>query len=281
MRRLLLYFILLAGPGMAVAESTPFTIERSEVIKITSKDNVREYQLFVKTPRSYKSEKNKKYPLVFVNDGPSSFPLVSSITRQMSSGRVIEEPIIVGISYDKKTTWRISRTRDYTPTKSLNEKNRHSDQAREYSGRANEYLLFIETEVMPFLSREYRIDPDKKVYIGHSLGGLFGGYVLKTNPDLFDYYIMSDPSFWYHNGSIFRVQSQTSSKQLSVFISSQRAPAVNDCTLCMAKNAKKFSDELKSSLPDASIEYRVMENEIHETIQAPTISQGLLHFFRK
>ena len=264
-----------------LAETKPFTIERSEVITITSENNERQYQLYIKTPRSYSSEDNKSYPLIFLNDGHYSFPLVSSITRQMSGGGVIEEPIIVGISYDKKTSWQIARTRDYTPTKSLNEKNRHSDEAREHSGGAKEYLLFIEEELLPFLRKKYRINTRKEIYAGNSFGGLFGGFILKTKPQLFDYYILSDPSFWYHERSIFNIQSSLSSAKIGILISSQSKGTAKDCILCMAKNAKDFSDDLKASLPAASIEYLVMENEIHETMFPVSISQGLLRFLRK
>jgi len=262
----------------------PFSIERSEVITITSKDNTREYNLFVKTPRSYSSDKKRHYPLIFLNDGSYSFPLVSSITRQMSGGGVIEEPIIVGISYDQKTNWKISRTRDYTPTKSLNEKNRHSDEARKYSGGAGDYLLFIEKELMPFLGEKYRVDPQKKIYAGNSFGGLFGGYVLKTKPHVFDYYLLSDPSFWYHNGSIFDFEGDHSSATPTVLITSQsdRRKDKNDsCTLCMAQNAQRFADSLKSSMPRANIEYLELENEIHETMFPASTSQSLLRFLRK
>ena len=281
MNRLILLFIAMMAPSLALSEKKPFTIERSELITITSENNEREYELYIKTPRSYSSEKDKIYPLVFLNDGHLSFPLASSITRQMSGGGVIEEPIIVGISYDKKTSWQIARTRDYTPTKSLNEKNGYSDDARKNSGGAKDYLVFIEDELIPYLRKKYRINTQKEIYVGHSFGGLFGGFILKTKPHIFDYYILSDPSFWYHNRSILDIQSNLSSIKTNIFISSQGKEAAKDCILCMAKNAKDFSDELKISLPAASIEYFVMENEIHETMYSRSIAQGLLRFLRK
>jgi predicted alpha/beta superfamily hydrolase len=268
-------------PSLALPEIKPFTIERSEVITITSENNEREYELYIKTPRSYSSEENRSYPLIFLNNGHYAFPLVSSITRQMSGGGVIEEPIIVGISYDKKTSWDISLTRDYTPTKSLNEKNRHSDEARKHSGGADDYLLFIEKELLPFLRKKYRINTQKEIYAGNSFGGLFGGFILKTKPHIFDYYILSDPSFWYHNRSIFDIQSSRSSIKTNILITSQSKETGKDCVPCMAKNAKDFSDNLKASLPAASIEYLIMENEIHETMFPTSISQGLLRFLRK
>ena len=282
MNKLIILLTTLLVPNLVLAE--PFSIERSEVISIISKDNKREYQLFIKTPRSYLSEQNRSYTLIFLNDCSYAFHLVSSITRQMSGGGVIEEPIIVGISYDKKTDWKISRTRDYTPTKSLKEKNRHSDEARKYSGGAKDYLLFIEKELMPFLRKNYRINSQKEIYAGNSFGGLFGGFVLKTKPHTFDYYLLSDSSFWYHNGSIFNFEGDQSDATPTVLITSQNDRSKNTsdgCILCMAKNSKKFSESLKASMPKANIEYLELENEIHETMFPASSSQALMRFLRK
>lgn len=281
MRKILFLLISLILPSLAQSETEPFTIERSEVLTFISADSEREYQLFIKTPRSYAKEEDKSHPLVFLNDGSYSFPLVSSITRQMSGGGVIEEPIIVGISYDKKTSWQVARTRDYTPTKSLLEKNRHSDEARKHSGGADEYLFFIEKELLPFLRKKYRINTQKEIYAGNSYGGLFGGFVLKTKPQTFDYYLLSDASFWYHQRSIFGIKSKESSANVSVLVTSQGKKDTKECGLCMAKNAKEFSDHLRIILPEASIEYLVLENEIHETMFPASVSQGLLRFLRK
>lgn len=270
--------------SLNLAKAKPFSIERSQVRTITSRDGEREYQLFIKTPRSYSSDKNKNYPLIFLNDGSYSFPLVSSITRQMSGGGVIEEPIIIGISYDKKTSWDISRTRDYTPTKSLNEEQRHSDEARKMSGGAAEYLLFIEKELLPYLRKEFRINTQKEIYAGHSFGGLFGGFILKSNPEVFDYYILSDPSFWYHKGSIFDIKHESSLKELHVIVFSQGKPdgdKANNCVQCMAKNAMRFSKILEQELPKATIDFYALKSEIHETIFPTAISQGLIRFLGK
>lgn len=49
----------------------------------------------------------------------------------------------------------------------------------------------------------------------------------------------------------------------------------------MAENSKGFSDDLKFSLPTASIEYLMMEDEVHETMYLRSIAQGLLRFLRE
>ena len=77
---------------------------------------------------------------------------------------------------------------------------------------------------------------------------------------------MSDPSFWYHERSIFNIKSSQFLTKTNILISSQSKGTAKGCSLCMAKNAQDFSDDLKVSLPAASIEYLMIENEIHETM---------------
>ena len=202
----------------------------------------------------------------------------------MSGGGVIEEPIIVGVSYDKKMRWDISRTRDYTPTYSPNEEQSHSKEANLKSGGADNYLLIIENTILPFMRANYRVDRRKEIYAGHSYGGLFGGFILKTKPELFDFYILSDPSFWYHNGSIFGFQQEPSNHNPNVVIFSQARKSElesQNCGQCMAENAENFSNDLKKQLPKAKIEYFELENEIHETVFPISVSRGLRNFLGK
>lgn len=282
MKKFILSLVVLFAPNFTLAEVIPFSIERTHVETIITKD--REYDLFIKTPRFYLKDTEKKYPIIVLSDGSYSFPLVSSITRQMSGGGVIEEPIIVGVSYDKKTRWDISRTRDYTPTYSPNEEQSHSKEANLKSGGADNYLLIIENTILPFMRANYRVDRRKEIYAGHSYGGLFGGFILKTKPELFDFYILSDPSFWYHNGSIFGFQQEPSNHNPNVVIFSQARKSElesQNCGQCMAENAENFSNDLKKQLPKAKIEYFELENEIHETVFPISVSRGLRNFLGK
>ena len=281
MKKITICIALFMFSNLVLAKTERYSIERSEIRTFKSEDGKREYRLFIKTPRSYSSNTDESYPLVFLNDGPYAFPLVSSITRQMSFGGVIEEPIIVGISYDKKTSWDISRARDYTPTHSPNEKNGHSEKSKKYSGGASDYLQLFNEELLPYLRSEFRIDQRKEIYAGHSFGALWGGFVLKTKPETFDHYILSDPSIWYHNRSILDIKYQPSLREMNVIVFSQGKDKGDDCGSCMRKNAREFKKHLKQVIPKATIEYHEFEHEIHETIFPTAVSQGLKRILKK
>lgn len=140
---------------------------------------------------------DKKYIVAYVLDGDrSKFLEVSGIAQSMHSAfnlkLQIPELIIV-------STENTDRTRDFTPTNSLNYLDREDITAFKSSGKANNFMNFIEKELMPNINKDFRA-VTQNMLIGHSMGGLFALNCLLENPNLFRYYLLIDPSwFWDHN----------------------------------------------------------------------------------
>jgi len=88
------------------------------------------------------------------------------------------------------------RTRDLTPTPS-----RHF----EGSGHAADFIEFVDSELRPWLIDRHPAAADQMTYFGHSLGGLFGVYSLLTATSTFDRYIVSSPSLWWDDETIFDI----------------------------------------------------------------------------
>ncbi|GAB1257491.1 alpha/beta hydrolase-fold protein [Aurantivibrio plasticivorans] len=272
--------ILISSLGMADLPP-PFSIDRSQVVTLDSTLLERRYDLFIQLPESFDENATRRYPFIFINDGNAWFPLATGVVRQLVRSNNIGEVIIVGISYSDEVSWQISRTRDYTPTYAPNETNYHSKEAREHSGGADAYLKFITTEVFPFLGKHYRADLNRKIYAGHSFGGLFGGYVLKKAPSAFDYYILSDPSFWYDKGSIFKIEQNKEDdfqEQVSVLIVSANPDPSKEVSgpLKMKENALDFGEALRSNTKiDIEISNLIFDGETHQTLFPIALSRGL------
>lgn len=283
MKYIALFSFLLLSQFSSQVYAGPYEIERSVVRSITSLDKNRTYDLFIKIPRTYSSNLDQHYPIIILNDGGYAFPLVSSITRQMSGAGKIDEPIIVGISYDKNQDWKISRTRDYTPTNSLDEEQRHSDEARKHSGGADKYLEFISNELLPFLHSNYRINSEKEIYAGHSFGGLFGGFMIKNKPKTFDYYILSDSSFWYDTETIFDQQGLKELRFKDIEINALLMASQPEREKAkMANLTNRFSTLLRALFSiESDIKVEIADGEIHETVFPIAVSRGLLNFLTK
>lgn len=180
-------------------ENQSFDISNSEVITIESTLLQRKYDLYIKMPRGYFEEKNKykKYPILFLNDGPHTFKVAVGVTHFPS----MDKSIIVGISFAHGENGQFSRIRDLTPIIDKTWK-------KYITGGATEYLEFIEKEIFPFLEKKYRIDVNNRILAGHSLGGSFGAWVLLTKPSLFYGYILTSPSLWFNNDYIFDLENE-------------------------------------------------------------------------
>lgn len=180
-----------------------FEIPGSEVREIRSEILGRTYSAYVKLPRSYTDEANKDrtYPVIYLNDGPYTFQVASGLTHLSMSHGAIEEAIVVGISFAEGEQGQASRTRDMTPTIS-------DEFEGTQTGGAADYLKFLEHEFMPHLEQVYRINPKRRTLAGQSFGGLFGIYTLLTKPDLFETYILTSTSFWYDNSVLLDLEAQ-------------------------------------------------------------------------
>jgi predicted alpha/beta superfamily hydrolase len=74
-------------------------------------------------------------------------------------------------------------------------------------GGAERFLAFIRDELQPWVRSRYRVDTEDSVYFGHSLGGLFGTYVLLTRPSTFRKYGIGSPSLWWDDDLMFEYEA--------------------------------------------------------------------------
>ncbi|HSI48048.1 MAG TPA: alpha/beta hydrolase-fold protein [Ideonella sp.] len=159
----------------------------------------RDYELYVSLPKSYASAAGRSYPVVFVTDAPYAFPVTRAIAARVGGhGPALPEFILVGLGYGKGDTPEFSRRRDYTPSA-----NRGAELVSDMPGRAPAfgeaagYRRFLADEVFPFIASHYRADMTRKVFAGHSYGGLLGADMLTSEPGLFQAYVLGSPSLWF------------------------------------------------------------------------------------
>lgn len=257
----------------------PYVLERSEVIDFHAKANGADYEVYIKLPESYAKSSDKKFPLVVLTDGYYAFPLISSINWRMSErNQVYEQSIIVGISYSKGDDVNKSRSRDFTPTFSPNEKF-NTQEAQAESGQANLYVQFIAQELLPYLMSHYSVDPTKKIYAGHSYGGLLGTYILFTQPNLFDYYLIGSPSLWYGNKVMFKFEADYAKKHkdLKAMVFMATGAEEDDPEHGMVNNMLALDKQLQARhYPQLTLITKTIPDEGHLSGYPAFITQGLL-----
>ncbi|MFY8048959.1 MAG: alpha/beta hydrolase [Erythrobacter sp.] len=159
------------------------------------------YQAFIALPPSYATSPGRTYPVVYVTDADYAFPVLRAIGRRMNgAGPRIEEFILVGLSYGKGEDPMASRRRDYTPTA------RGASDAPEAAlhGQSLRYRDYLRDAVLPFVEERFRTMPGKRIYVGHSYGGLLGAQILMSEPAMFSGYVLGSPSFWFDKKHLMR-----------------------------------------------------------------------------
>lgn len=277
------------APPAAVPVPRPLELANTAVHDLPATDAGRRYEIWVDVPASYANGGDRRYPVVFVTDALYSFPLVRSIRNLLGQGgRNIEDFILVGLPPETGLTSKASRSRDYTPSNPLLDPREQS--GTRYSaalyGEAAAYRDYIERQVFPLIAREYRADMDRKVFAGHSLGGLFGSYVLVTKPAMFDAYILGSPSLWFHRHRIDALEQAYADAhddlraRVRMYIGMYETRGSGPRywrTVDMVGDMRAFERRLEArGYPGLSIDSEVIADEDHLTVFPATISRGLL-----
>lgn len=161
--------------------------------RFTSKTIGRDFHIYVMLPEGYAEHPEQRYPTVYLLDGGSLFPLLVGYYRYLFLGEELPPMIVVGISYgsDRYAEGNF-RASDFTAP---------SDE-RDYWGGAGAFQAFLKNELMPRVESTYRSRPDRRIVLGHSLGGQFVLYTAQTEPTLFWGHIASNPAL-HRNQSFF------------------------------------------------------------------------------
>ena len=236
---------------------------------MTEPSTKRVYPLFIKLPRSYESNKDKEYPVSYLMDAWYTFQIASGATRfPMNSGEM-EEAIIVGVSYSKGSEGASSRIRDYTPSKATGWRLR--------TGNADGHAKFIREIVFPYIENNYRAKPLERTFVGNSLGGLFGAYILFEHPDMFDSYIIGSPSVWFDKNHILDSRITKSELPIKVYLSvgSLEQPDFGERE-DMVIGARQLAEKINTqSGEDTLIKFSLIEGARHSTAFPTTLIQGL------
>ena len=146
-------------------------------------------RILVRTPAGYENNKIA-YPVMYMTDGDAHITHTSGSMDFLSRNGRMSEMILVGIP-------NTDRTRDLSPSKPTNAGATGGPQFPT-AGGADNFLKFIETELMPEIEKRYRVTP-YRILAGHSLGGLFAVHAMVSKPDLFQSVIAVSPALQWDN----------------------------------------------------------------------------------
>jgi predicted alpha/beta superfamily hydrolase len=190
--RLLFGFaVLLMVSAVAIAQPATGTVKTLTLKSaVLGEDRV----VLVRTPVGYDANK-LSYPVLYMTDGDAHMGHTASTIEFLTRNGRISDLIVVGVT-------NTDRTRDLTPAKSTN-KNPAGELQFPTSGGADNFLKFFETELIPAIEKDYRVQP-YRILAGHSLGGLFAVHAMISKPGLFNSYVAVSPSLQWENAEALK-----------------------------------------------------------------------------
>ncbi|WP_268124356.1 alpha/beta hydrolase-fold protein [Roseivirga pacifica] len=167
--KLLIALVLVSNPFFAQT-----TIER---LTINSEHIDETRTLKIALPSEYENS-TKKYPIILILDDGLLFSSTTAIVNQLSNNSRMPESIVVSLSSGEK------HRNHFAP----NLYNNQRDRMYNYGNHQEEFINFLELELLPLLEKKYRTT-HFKTFIGFSPSSAIGLHTLLTKPNLFQAYI--------------------------------------------------------------------------------------------
>jgi predicted alpha/beta superfamily hydrolase len=181
------FAVLLIVSAAAIAQPASGAVKRLTLRSaVLGEDRI----VLVRTPAGYETNK-LSYPVLYMTDGDAHMGHTSSSIEFLFQNGRMPDLIVVGVT-------NTDRTRDLTPSKSTT-KNATGQVQFPTSGGADNFLKFFETELIPEIEKQYRVQP-YRILAGHSFGGLFAIHAMISKPGVFNSYIAVSPSLQWENG---------------------------------------------------------------------------------
>ena len=175
---------LLAAFGSAQAAVWPQQVQpmnflpaiAGDYFPIASKATGTTYHIYIRYPQGYAENPGERYPIVYLLDGDSAFPLLATQHLFLTIDDKLPEAIVVGIAYGSFEPGVNRRDVDFGP-------------------RAADFNRFLASELIPAVESRVRADQSRRILVGQSYGGGYVLYSALTAPDLFWARVASNPSF--------------------------------------------------------------------------------------
>ncbi len=209
----------------------------------------------------------KKLPVLYVLDGEWHFYSTVGMIKELG-GNLIPPMIVVGILNN-------NRYRDFSP---------------EGTPRFTQYLT---DELLPYIEEHYKVAP-YRLLVGHSLAGLFATNTLVNHSNLFNAYLLIDPSLSFGNsqellkGYLTTLQEnkfEHATVQLAVANSlpseisfSAVQQDTSNATMHM-RSILQFAETLKSTGNGIQANWMYYPKEDHASIPLPATYEGLRSIF--
>lgn len=223
---------------------------------IASEETGTSYHIYVRLPEGYDANRQKKYPVVYLLDGDSLFPLLAPTHLFLTYDENLPEAILVGIAYGGFDPSINTRDIDFSATSNNQER----------PAGAPKFLQFLSNELLPLTEQRYRAEPGERILVGQSRAAYFVVYSAFANPSLFKGRIASNPGMREGEEKFLILRSDVSDPDLKLFLSSGTKDREHN-----RQTAQKLN--LMFSAPDVRLPWTLIPLEIQDGTHAADIGR--------
>jgi len=241
-------------------------------------------------------------PVVYSPDANLSFGAVASMSAMLMGGSEIPPILTVGLGYpvgaDFAYVFR-RRLYDLSPTSDERQLGAFASSplfaGEVKGGGAPLFFRFMSEELWPWIAERYNVCGDR-TYVGDSMGGLFGIYILLNHHGFFTRYVIGSPSIFWDPPLCFDYEAHYAAEHddldATVFLSAGGAehvlsPAFDPgMTANFAKADTKAHTVRMGGLlasrkyPSLKLKTLIFPEETHFTVVYALIPHGLRYVFQ-
>ncbi len=220
------------------------------------------FELQVALPPGYNT--TDSYGMIFLLDAEWLMEGAVETLKKLN----IKDYVIVGLAYAGTN----NRANDFTPTLSS-----------PGTGKAPSFASFIESDIIySYMRDQYPniiSDGQQRVFIGYSLGGLFGTYLFLKNSKLFGRFLLISSSYMTDAQSIFGIEKNERA------MASQQEARIYFATGSLEEGGfhstvQHFSKILSEYYPHVSFKNDIISNAGHTGVRGKAIENGLSYLLR-
>lgn len=217
-----------------------------------------DFTLQIALPSNYRD--SESYGLLFLLDAEW---MMKEVLEALEKTNVATKWIVVGLGYSGSN----NRSSDFTPTAST-----------PGSSKASLLAAFIEAGIINnYLNQQFPnlgITQENRIFVGHSLGGLFGTYLFLKKQELFGKYLLISSSYMTDSQSIFGVEQTERSairfQSARIFFATGALEEGG-----FHSSLQHFSQVLTRYYPNVLYRSEVIRNAGHTGVLQPALQQGL------
>lgn len=218
--RLLTILTVLLMCAASASHAEPVSLDGTEQWTMKSAGGL-EYRIMISLPEG-DVPYTGGYPVIYLLDGNAYFPAFHAAKRAQTRFR---GSIVVAIGYPNNTPLDFARRAFDLSPPAPPERNTPPQ------GGQDLFLDFIETRLIPEVTKQFKVDEDQRSLVGHSFGGMLGVYAFFTRPALFQHVVAVSPSLWWRDKYLLEPERAFTQRALAGNINLTQ----NSLTLVMAE----------------------------------------------